>query len=154
MKKMCYGNICMFLVFSMLFVSSCGNDDDEPQDIQSSATLEYLLSMWNFLPDEGIKTGDIYEEFFFGRVVGKTVCTITRVRKGEKKDEYTEIGKDHYNFTYNAPQVTLTDEKGQIMRTLTVYKLNRNNSYSYLSDRWLLIDGKKYNGSFTGDISF
>ena len=147
----------MLFCFMLSFVTACGDDADETQnniqnhDIQSTATIDYLCSstFWQYLPDEGIKTGEIYETFSFLRISGKTSCTITKEKHGEDIGKSTIINKTVYSFTYNAPIVTLTDEAGNTKRTLTVYKLSRDEK-NYPSDKWLLIDGKKYMGWFGG----
>ena len=148
-----FWSILMLLSFSLLLVASCSKDKDEPQnnDVQSPATLDDLFYHWGYIPNEGIKTGEIYEDFFFGRVAGKTTCTISKYIRGEteKREDDKEIEKTHYGFSFNAPYVTLTNEQDQVVRTLTVYKLTRDESYSkIMTGKWLLIDGKIYLGLF------
>ena len=80
------------------------------------------------------------------RIGGKTTCTITTEEK-QKIGESKEIETKKYSFVFNPPIVTLMDEGGNVKRTLTVYKLTRENSFG---EKWLLIDGKKYLGWLKG----
>lgn len=151
MKKLSFLLIQFITLSQVIFISACSKDNDnyeQNQDVQSPATIEFLCSsvFWQYLPDEGVKVGEIYETFSFVRIGGKTTCTITTEEK-QKIGESKEIETKKYSFVFNPPIVTLMDEGGNVKRTLTVYKLTRENSFG---EKWLLIDGKKYLGWLKG----
>ena len=151
MKKQLLFFIFAFIVSSSMLISCSGNDELKPINIQSDASVEYLCSSlyWVYFPDEGVHQGTIEEQFSFISIAGINECTIEKFKTTNNPKEPEILEKEKYNFTFNSPIVTLTDKNGEVIRKLTVYKLTREN-INGLTNKWLLIDGKIYNGYLTG----
>ena len=158
MNKENYLRLLMIMLLSLPMMVACSSDDkDEPQDETSTASIEYLCStlMWVYAPDSGIKSGEEYESFFFGKIGNDLICTITKSVGGSK-----ETSLKRYNFTYTPPTISLKERQditgidvpGGETRTLTVYKLTRP-KYANLTQDWLLINGKQYASSIGGGIN-
>lgn len=151
--------IVMFILLGQPILVSCGsnNDDEEVQDETSPATIDYLCStlLWVYVPDRGLKDGEVYESFFFGKIGDNLMCTIIKYKEGSD-----ESSRKMFNFTYSAPtlylrereDITGNDVPGGETRTLTVYKLTRPR-YANYSANWLQIDGKPYSSSIGGGIN-
>ena len=149
----------MFMLLGQQIIMSCGskNDEETVQDETSPATIDYLCStlMWIYVPDNGIKNGEEYESFFFGKIGDDLICTITKYKGGTK-----ESSIKRFNFTYSSPTLSLREREditgndvlGGETRTLIVYKLTRP-QYANYSANWLQIDGKPYSSSIGGGIN-
>lgn len=147
------------MLLGQSMIVACGSSDDEggAKDETSTATIDYLCStlMWIYLPDSGIKNGEEYESFFFGKIGENLICTITKYKEGSKESTIKR-----YNFTYSSPTVSLIEREeitgkdvpGGETRTLTVYKLTRP-QYEKYSEKWLQINGKPYSSSIGGGIN-
>ncbi len=152
-------SILLLLVLGQSIIVACGSNDDEKnvQDETSPATIDYLCStlMWVYAPDSGIKKGEEYETFFFGRIGDELICTITKCIGGSD-----DTSLKRFNFTYSPPTLTLKEKEditGKIAyegetRTLTVYKLTRL-KYTNSSADWLQINGKTYMKSIGGGVN-